>query len=178
MDIREIKTKRNIKNAFIQLRSHKSLERISVKELAELAEISKATFYLHYHDIYDLSDSLQKEIIKSILDSISQPDLVLTDVKSFTKELFYAFHSEQALIDILFSGSQASTLPISIEKEIREYIFKLVPQARNDARFNILLSYQIQGGYYAYIENYKQFGIDCVMEIWDELYGNFPIITT
>lgn len=61
MDLRTIKTKRNIKNAFIQLRTKKPLERITVKELAELAEISKATFYLHYHDVYDLSDQLQKK---------------------------------------------------------------------------------------------------------------------
>ena len=60
MDLREKKTKRNIRNAFIELRAKKPLERISIKELAELAEISKATFYLHYKDIYDLSENLQK----------------------------------------------------------------------------------------------------------------------
>ena len=57
MDLREKKTKRNIRNAFIELRAKKPLERISIKELAELAEISKATFYLHYKDIYDLSEN-------------------------------------------------------------------------------------------------------------------------
>ena len=39
-----------------------------MKELAELAEISKATFYLHYHDIYDLSSKMQKEVIHTALD--------------------------------------------------------------------------------------------------------------
>ena len=59
MDLREIKTQRSIRNAFLQLRSEKPLERIRVKELAELAEISKGTFYLHYHDVYDLSSSFR-----------------------------------------------------------------------------------------------------------------------
>ena len=68
MDLREKRTKRNIKNAFISLRKTKALERITVKELAELAEISKATFYLHYCDIYDLSDQLQKEVIQDIFE--------------------------------------------------------------------------------------------------------------
>ena len=45
-----------MRNAFLQLRAKKDLERISVKELTQLAEVSKATFYLHYRDIYDLSD--------------------------------------------------------------------------------------------------------------------------
>jgi len=91
MDLREKKTKRNIRNAFIELRSKKPLERISIKELAELAEISKATFYLHYKDIYDLSENLQKEVIENVLGCISRPDLFLTDEIQFTKELFRHF---------------------------------------------------------------------------------------
>ena len=55
MDLRTEKTKRSIINSFLELRSRKPLEKITVKELSEKAEINKATFYLHYHDIYDLS---------------------------------------------------------------------------------------------------------------------------
>lgn len=43
MDLRERKTKRAIKDAFLQLRAKKPLERITIKELSDLAEISKAT---------------------------------------------------------------------------------------------------------------------------------------
>ena len=52
MDLRVKKTKNSIINAFLKLRAKKSLERITVKELSDLAEINKATFYLHYKDIY------------------------------------------------------------------------------------------------------------------------------
>lgn len=175
MDLREKKTKRSIKNAFIELRAKKALERISVKELVEMAEISKATFYLHYRDIYDLSDCLQKEVIKNVLDSLSQPDLLLTDSMQFTKELFQAFHAQETLIDILFSGSQASVLPINIERELREYIFEFFPEEKNNAQFNIMLSYKIHGGYYAYQENYKQFGIDTILETLTELDISKPL---
>lgn len=175
MDLREKKTKRSIKNAFIELRAKKPLERISVKELTELAEISKATFYLHYHDIYDLSDCLQKEVIKNILSSLGQPDLLINDSVQFNKELFSAFHAQQTLIEILFSGSQASVLPINIERELREYIFQLFPEAVHDAQFNIMLSYRIHGGYYAYQENYKKFGIDSILETLNEVNRIIPV---
>ena len=152
MDLREKKTKRNIRNAFIKLRAHKPLERISVKELAELAEISKATFYLHYRDIYDLSNQLQKEVIKDVLASLEQPDLFLTDTPAFTSALFYAFYAQHSLIEILFSDSQSSVLPLSIEKELKNYIFEHIPSARENARFNILLTYQILGGFHVYMQ--------------------------
>ena len=47
MDIRIEKTRQSIINAFIELRSHKELERITIKELCEKAQINKSTFYAH-----------------------------------------------------------------------------------------------------------------------------------
>ena len=171
MDLREKKTKRSIKNAFIKLRSTKPLEKITVKELVELAEISKATFYLHYRDIFNLSDSLQKEVIQDILRGLEQPELFLTDTTAFTSSLFYAFSEHQALIEILFSGSQSAILPLSIEKELKEYVFKLIPTARDDAKFNILLTYQILGGYHVYQQYHKEYSIDYIMDVIKEITG-------
>lgn len=169
MDLREKKTKRSIKQAFMQLRSQKPLERISVKELAKLAEISKATFYLHYHDLYDLSDQLQKEVIQNVLNSIQQPEVLLSDIPKFTNMLFHAFEENQAQIDILFSGAQSAVLPLSIERELKEYIFQFVPQARNNAKYNIVLSYQILGGFYIY-QNYREkYGLDYIMNVLNDV---------
>lgn len=168
MDLREKKTKRSIQNAFLQLRAHKPLERITVKELSELAEISKATFYLHYKDIYDLSEQMQNTVIQEILDSITHPELLLAAPAQFTNELYTAFYAHQSLIDILFSGAQASVLPLRIEARMRKYIFQIIPRSCDLARLSILLSYQIQGGYYAYMENHKQFGAECVLETISE----------
>ena len=55
MDLRQKKTLAAIRTAFLELLGKKPLEKITVKELAEKAQISKATFYLHYQDIYDLA---------------------------------------------------------------------------------------------------------------------------
>ena len=169
MDLREKRTKRNIKNAFISLRKVKPLERITVKELAELAEISKATFYLHYCDIYDLSDQLQKEVIQDILLNLDKPDLFLTDSTAFTASLFHAFHERQALIDILFSGSQSSILPLSIERELKNYIFERIPSARKNVKYNIFLTYQILGGFHVYQEYHTDYDIDYIMDVINEL---------
>ena len=54
MDLRITRTRNSIFSAFLELRSKKALERITVKELTEKAGISKQTFYLHFKDIYDL----------------------------------------------------------------------------------------------------------------------------
>lgn len=171
MDLREKKTRRSIKKAFIKLRSGKPLEKITIKELVELAEISKATFYLHYKDIYDLSDYLQKEVIQDILQNLEHPELLLTDRTAFTTALFNAFSERQSLIEILFSGSQSSILPLNIEKELKEYIFKLIPSARNNAKFNILLTHQILGGYHVYQQYNQHYSIDSIMDALKEIHA-------
>ena len=169
MDLREKKTKQSIRNAFLQLRAHKPLERITVKELAELAQISKATFYLHYHDVYDLSEQMQKEVIAQLLNSLDHPDSVLTDRVQFTRELFGAFIAHRHLTDILFSGSQAAVLPISIEHAVKAHVYALDPGVQDNARFNILLTYQVQGAYYAYTEHLHRFGPDEVLAALEEI---------
>lgn len=63
MDIRIEKTKTAIHNTFLELRSKKPLEKITIKELCEKAQINKSTFYSHYKDIYDLSDQLETDVV-------------------------------------------------------------------------------------------------------------------
>ena len=123
MDQREIKTKRAIKNAFLILRAQKPIEKITIRELAALAEISKATFYLHYQDIYDLSEQIGKEVLTNILNSISRPENVLEKPDVFTREITTGFFSQINLIQLLFSGSQAHILPDLVDSSIREYIY-------------------------------------------------------
>lgn len=86
MDKRIEKTKHGIFNAFIELRSKKALERISVKELCELANINKSTFYAHYLDIYDLSDKIENEIAEQVMQGIDIDDLI-NNPESLPREL-------------------------------------------------------------------------------------------
>ena len=97
MDIRVEKTRQSIINAFIELRSHRELERITIKELCERARINKSTFYSHYQDIYHLSDTLETEVVVSIMENLSHPEKVLEDTADFSRELFMGFLAKDAL---------------------------------------------------------------------------------
>ena len=52
LDIRIEKTERAIKQAFMELRREKPVEKIRVKELCDRACINKSTFYAHYQRTY------------------------------------------------------------------------------------------------------------------------------
>ena len=153
MDLRVKKTRRSITKAFLELRAKKPIEKISVKELTEAAEINKATFYLHYKDIYDLSEELEKEIIESIFSKIEHPDLIVTEPKLFIKELSEAFHAERDRIDIVFSTEREGLMIGTIEKKIKELVYEKQPEYKGDMTANVVLTFLIKGGYYAFSEN-------------------------
>lgn len=64
MDRRVKYTKKVIKDTFLSLLEKKNISNISVKELCEMADINRGTFYRYYIDIYDLLKKLKMNLLK------------------------------------------------------------------------------------------------------------------
>ena len=81
IDRRVRKTKQQLQDGFIQLRKQKDLKDITVKELCELTDLNRGTFYLHYKDIYDLSEQLlerQNNNFKMVLYNLENKKILKT----------------------------------------------------------------------------------------------------
>lgn len=61
-DRRVRKTKALIRQTLTHMLMEKDLKDITVSDLTERADINRGTFYLHYKDIYDLFEQIEKEI--------------------------------------------------------------------------------------------------------------------
>lgn len=170
MDLRIEKTKKSIINAFIELRSRKPLEKITVKELCTKASINKSTFYSHYPDLYALSDTLETEIVSSVIQSFDHPGLLFEDPATFVRELFLGYLSQDHLIQILFSGSRSNQLLTKIEHRIKTMIFEEHPEYQNDPVKNVAISYSIFGCYYAFMEN-RHYGEERVITLLGDISG-------
>lgn len=152
MDLRQQRTQRSIVNAFLAMRSERPLEKITVRELSDRAEIHKATFYLHYHDIYELSEALEQEVIDDVLFGLSDPASLLTDPERFNEELYCLLMAHESLLSILFSGSRSGLLAQRLEYSLKEYIFERHPNYREDLEKNVILTYLIHGAYHTYLQ--------------------------
>ena len=168
MDMRVEKTRRNIINAFLQLRARKPLEKITVKELAALAEINKATFYLHYHDIYELSESLEREVVQSVLHGIEHPQNIFSDNRQFIRELTTSFVANEQLIKTLFEGTRSSSFVSIFEEELTAVILSVHPDYRPSVESRMMMTYLVYGGYYTYFK-YCNNGIKAVLELIEKL---------
>ncbi|GGG75826.1 TetR/AcrR family transcriptional regulator [Paenibacillus radicis (ex Gao et al. 2016)] len=61
-DLRKKRTRRLLRSALLELVDERGLERVTVSELTEKAEINRGTFYLHYRDVPDLMDQIKEEV--------------------------------------------------------------------------------------------------------------------
>ena len=158
MDLRTRKTRRALREAFLDYRRTVPLERMTVRELCERAEVGKATFYLHYHSVYDLSDEIQAEVVERIVGELGDTAALLTRPADFTRALFRSFAAHSDEIAALFSGAQEHELVDHVERELRGRILAGPPRAGDDLRFLALLTYVVHGCHAAYMRHAQSAG--------------------
>lgn len=155
MDQRIVKTKAAIKNAFLELRKKKNIEKITVTELTNLAEINKATFYLHYSDIFSLAEETEDEVIDDILGEIQGLNRFTDDPKKISTEIFNAFMNNRKILNVIFSGSRHGKFANKIEQRIKACLYAEFPDLRS-MRNDIVLTFIIQGTFYTASANIPQ----------------------
>lgn len=90
MDIRVKKTKRAIQSAFVALLREKPVEKITVKEIAERAEINKTTFYAHYETLDALMNQMEQQTVQMVLEQMNGAQRLLNQPEAFVREMFSA----------------------------------------------------------------------------------------
>ncbi len=103
MDRRIKYTKKVIKDNFLNLLEKKDISNITVKELCEISDINRGTFYRYYMDIYDLLRTIEQEFIEEVKNSSSILEIEKHSVYSFTKEILSIFENNKKLVKIFFN---------------------------------------------------------------------------
>lgn len=71
-------TRRRLRESFLRLLDAKPIHEISVRELTELADVNRGTFYFHYQDIYALLHAIEDEFFeqfdRTLRESEMDPD--------------------------------------------------------------------------------------------------------
>lgn len=72
LDRRIKRTRKLLQAALAELMTKKKFRDISVKDITDLADVNRSTFYLHYQDTYDLLRQIEDELIEQLRRDISQ----------------------------------------------------------------------------------------------------------
>ena len=69
-DRRVRRTKERLRQALTQLLLEKDIHDITVRELTDLADVNRGTFYTHYKDIYDLLEQTENALFSELEECI------------------------------------------------------------------------------------------------------------
>lgn len=69
-DRRIRRTQKLLKDSLIELMQEKEFKNISVKDITELADLNRGTFYLHYSDTYHLLKDIEEEVLLNFQEMI------------------------------------------------------------------------------------------------------------
>ncbi len=111
-DARVRYTKMVIKNSFIKLLTEKPLAKVTVKEICELSEINRATFYKYYCDPFDLLDKIEQEFLKELEDTVNQS--IYKGFKETISFILVSIKAESELYKTLFSKNGDPYFPTHI----------------------------------------------------------------
>lgn len=119
-----IKTDTAIKKALIKLyKQHRNINKITIKELCETANISRSTFYLHYNDLISIFESVGDRFIKSLKTMIIE--MVkdeFSDFKPYLASMINLINESNELIKIGLSSEYPLAYIDKIKDELESVI--------------------------------------------------------
>lgn len=124
-DRRWVRTRKSIRNAFAKLLIDKALEKITVKEIVEIADINRNTFYLHYSNVNEVVEEIENEIIAAFTAEIERIEFskLSNDPYLFYKSLNNLLCMDLDLNTAILRSIKSSTLSLRLKKILRDRLF-------------------------------------------------------
>ena len=119
MDLRIVKTKNQIKQAFLSLRRKYSLEKIKVKDICELAMINKTTFYKHYVDSFALADEVEESCMEKLMNAFSEKKSLFESPKAYVQGLLAATEKYAEELRTVYCGRKDAFVS-KLEKKLMQ----------------------------------------------------------
>lgn len=162
-DRRIKRTKSAIKRAFIKLLQQKDLDKITVSDITNEADINRGTFYLHYEDKYILLEDMENEYISQLSNSSqfkdikgsSSEDIANTFVENVLIPSLQHIYDNLDFYHTIFKIERTSR----IETEINQHISKNIKQ-------NISINHKVKDIPEMYFFSYVSGATISIIKYW------------
>jgi AcrR family transcriptional regulator len=149
-----------LKQSLLGLMCDQPIDKITVKDICEKADINRGTFYTHYKDPYDLLAQIENELFDEINASVESA-LKAESISGLLDEIFVSIQTNIDLCRVLFSdhGDKIFVrriMYIARDKSIAEWK-KLIPSAKDEQLERLYTFYA--SGCVAIVQDWFQSGM-------------------
>lgn len=140
-DRRVRKTKAQLRSGLATLMQTKSINEITVKELVDLVDINRSTFYLHYTDIYNMLEQIENNIFEEVRRAIDTHPIGITkNTFPFIADIFSILLENKEVCSALIGPNGDISFIHTIEAIICENSIKalepMFPNAIDDLKYS------------------------------------------
>lgn len=147
MDRRVRKTRALLLQGLVKMMETHDIQDISVKELTELVDINRGTFYLHYDDIYDMLHKVEDEMFQEF-NEIMDHEPTGTEILSSRETLldFFCFLNRHRDLARVMIGPHGDLAFVNrLKDQIQKRTLQFLESAQSNANYEYLCSFIITG---------------------------------
>lgn len=162
-----LRSKRMLRQAFIELMREKPIDKITVAELTERADLSRKTFYAHYQDIYAMLEEYERETMNELTEALeeSKQRHELSNPQVFLQAVAAKVEENKELYQVLMSakGSDAfiQNLKLTI---VNATIAGLNTEGIKDEQGYVMMLEILSAGFISLFRTYLSGGSDLTPE--------------
>ncbi len=151
MDRLILKTRASLKDAFIQLVKNQPFDTITVQQIADTANVDRATFYKHYAHTHHLLAMLEKAVIEKVRQMI-EARTPINGIEPLDSQLTYDtivriyeyMEEERELMEVLLHSNEQTTVITNMQSVFEQMLlryFKQVPAAEDAVPLDVVVAY-------------------------------------
>ena len=146
-DRRVRKTRKLLKECLIRLLKEKRVQDITVRELTDMADLNRGTFYLHYDDIYDMLHKIEDEMFLEFNEIMEQKPVVTNSLASQGPllEFFRFLDRNRDLAKVMIGPHGDLAFVNRLKDQIEKRTLQVLESAQSDANYKYLCSFIITG---------------------------------
>ena len=127
--------------------SEKKINKITVKELTDLADVNRATFYIYYKDIFDMLEKVETDMFEYFSEALEKYMPTGSNIENtltFTNYMFKYIGEYSELCKILLGPNGDYAFVEKLKKAIGDY-FPAMERFGDNARGRYLMPFVISG---------------------------------
>ena len=148
-DRRVRRTKKLLTQALTQLLQEKQINEITVKELTDLADMNRGTFYLYYRDIFDMLEKIEDGLFEALdeIVSLHEHDDMSQQTKPILLDLFRFIEENQEICRVLLSPHGDMSFLHRLNQVVREKCLQMWPneEEKKEIAFEYHYSFVVYG---------------------------------